>query len=237
MVSLRLAGSRQRLFVVVCLSTPSLPVLCDRFVWCSHPVYAHSPIPGELITVSAISPSHLYLAKQASQKKRFFVETFEANLGCRFSTDGRADVGRIVPGDEFKTLSALWAEQDGVKHPENEVCGVAPCEIYTVLFLFGILLSSLVTPIALKLEDRDSYSAINTMISMPLFFTSSAMRPYGDMPDWLVALAKLNPVSYAIDAIRDLPTEIFPAVTLPEFPIGAVLILLVSATAFRRVTV
>ncbi|NLM81745.1 MAG: ABC transporter permease, partial [Candidatus Methanoculleus thermohydrogenotrophicum] len=44
--------------------------------------------------------------------------------------------------------------------------------IYTVLFIFGILLSSLMTTVALKLEDHDSYAAINAMISMPLFFTS-----------------------------------------------------------------
>ncbi|BBL68912.1 ABC transporter permease [Methanoculleus chikugoensis] len=110
-------------------------------------------------------------------------------------------------------------------------------QTYLVLFIFGLLLSSLMTTVALKLEDHDSYAAVNAMISMPLFFTSSALMPYDQMPGWLAALARLNPVSYAIDAIRDLQTGIFPAVTLLGLLVGAVLILLVSVTVFRRATI
>ena len=108
--------------------------------------------------------------------------------------------------------------------------------IYVVLFIFGILLSSVMATIALKIEDHDSYAAINAMISMPLFFTSSALMPYDQMPGWLAMLARLNPVSYAIDAIRDLQAGIFPATTLIGLLIGAALVLLVSVMVFRRAT-
>ena len=108
--------------------------------------------------------------------------------------------------------------------------------IYVVLFIFGILLSSVMATIALKIEDHDSYAAINAMISMPLFFTSSALMPYDQMPGWLAVLARLNPVSYAIDAIRDLQAGIFPATTLIGLLIGAALVLLVSVMVFRRAT-
>ncbi len=109
--------------------------------------------------------------------------------------------------------------------------------IYVVLFIFGILLSSVMATIALKVEDHDSYAAINAMVSMPLFFTSSALMPYDQMPGWLAAIARLNPVSYAIDAIRDLQAGIFPATTLLGLLIGAALVLLVSVMVFRRATV
>ncbi len=109
--------------------------------------------------------------------------------------------------------------------------------IYAVLFIFGILLSSVMATVALKIEDHDSYAAINAMISMPLFFTSSALMPYDQMPGWLAMLARLNPVSYAIDAIRDLQAGIFPATTLIGLLIGAALVLLVSVMVFRRATV
>ncbi len=109
--------------------------------------------------------------------------------------------------------------------------------IYGVLFVFGVFLSSVMTTIALKVDDHDSYAAINAMVSMPLFFTSSALMPYDQMPHWLAALARLNPVSYAIDAIRDLQAGVFPATTLLGLLIGAVLVLLVSVTVFRKATV
>jgi len=57
--------------------------------------------------------------------------------------------------------------------------------IYLILLLFGFLMSACATTIALYLGDHDSYSAFNTMISMPLFFTSSALMPYDVMPGWL----------------------------------------------------
>ncbi|MBR1368754.1 multidrug ABC transporter permease [Methanocalculus chunghsingensis] len=110
-------------------------------------------------------------------------------------------------------------------------------QIYLILFIFGILLSSITTTVALTLEDHDTYAAFNAMIAMPLFFTSSALMPYDQMPSWLAVLARLNPVSYAIDAIRDLQAGIFPAMTLAGLLIGAFVVLLISVIIFRRATV
>jgi ABC-2 type transport system permease protein len=108
--------------------------------------------------------------------------------------------------------------------------------VYFVLFLFGVLISAFSTTIALYLDDHDSYAAFNTMISMPLFFTSSALMPYDVMPAWLATIAHLNPLSYAIDAVRDIG-----AGGLPLFPIGllavfGILVLGCSMTVFRKVT-
>ncbi|MGP0026700.1 MAG: ABC transporter permease [Streptosporangiaceae bacterium] len=39
---------------------------------------------------------------------------------------------------------------------------------------------------------------------MPLFFSSSALYPVAVMPGWLQAIAKINPLSYEVDALRGL---------------------------------
>jgi ABC-2 type transport system permease protein len=108
---------------------------------------------------------------------------------------------------------------------------------YLVLFLFGVLLSSLMTTVALTLEDHDSYAAFNSIVSMPLFFTSSALMPYDQMPGWLAFIARLNPVSYAIDGIRELQTGVFPTDTFLGLAAGAAIVLAVSVYVFRRATV
>ena len=110
-------------------------------------------------------------------------------------------------------------------------------QTYLILFIFGVLLSSIMTTVALSLEDHDSYAAFNSMIAMPLFFTSSALMPYDQMPGWLAFLAHLNPVSYAIDAIRALQEGIFPATTITGLLIGAVVVLSACIITFRRATV
>jgi ABC-2 type transport system permease protein len=108
---------------------------------------------------------------------------------------------------------------------------------YFILFLFGILISAFATTIALYLEDHDSYAAFNTMISMPLFFTSSALMPYSVMPAWLATIAHLNPLSYAIDAVRDVTAGGFPAgpiVVLLALTAG---VLVLCMRVFRKMTV
>jgi ABC-2 type transport system permease protein len=106
--------------------------------------------------------------------------------------------------------------------------------IYLTLFLFSVFFSALSTMIGLYLSDHDSYSAINSMISMPLFFTSSALMPYDVMPVWLRALARLNPVSYAIDSTRTLFEGGIPVHGLISLAIGAGIMVLLGTYQFRK---
>jgi len=108
---------------------------------------------------------------------------------------------------------------------------------YLVLFLFGVLISAFATTIALYLDDHDSYSAFSTMISMPLFFTSSALMPYSVMPGWLATIAHLNPLSFAIDAVRDVTAGGFPTFTFLVLLVLTVVVLGICVQVFRKVTV
>lgn len=108
---------------------------------------------------------------------------------------------------------------------------------YLILFLFGVLIASFATTIALFLDDHDSLAAFNTMITMPLFFTSSALMPYGVMPPWLRAIASVNPLSFAIDAIRDIGAGIFPLWQLAALLLTCTLVIAMCIVVFRRTTV
>jgi ABC-2 type transport system permease protein len=109
--------------------------------------------------------------------------------------------------------------------------------IYLILVLFGILLSGLAATVALYIEDHDSYTAVNTLISMPLFFTSSALMPYSVMPGWLRAIATVNPLSFAIDAIRSVGTGHVPVMQMGILAVLSLVVLLICVQVFRRVTV
>jgi len=106
--------------------------------------------------------------------------------------------------------------------------------IYLTLFLFSVFFSALSTMIGMYLSDHDSYSAVNSMISMPLFFTSSALMPYEVMPAWLRTLARLNPVSYAIDSTRVLFEGGIPVNGLIGLAIGAGIMVLLGTYQFRK---
>jgi len=109
--------------------------------------------------------------------------------------------------------------------------------IYIVLALFGVLFAAIGNTIALTVGDTDSYSAVNSMISMPLFFASSALMPYDVMPNWLRPIAKLNPLSYAIDAIRALMSGTILWLSIGILAVLSVLVLGICVTVFRRASI
>lgn len=108
---------------------------------------------------------------------------------------------------------------------------------YLILFLFGILVAAFATTVALYLDDHDSLAAFNTMITMPLFFTSSALMPYDVMPPWLRAIASVNPLSFAIDAVRAVGAGMIPSVQLAALGLLSAGVIGICIHVFRRTTV
>jgi ABC-2 type transport system permease protein len=51
---------------------------------------------------------------------------------------------------------------------------------------------------------RDRLMGIGQAITMPLFFSSSALYPATIMPGWLQVISKVNPLSYEVEALRGL---------------------------------
>lgn len=106
--------------------------------------------------------------------------------------------------------------------------------LYFILCLFGILFSGVATTIGMLTGDLDSYGAVNSMISMPLFFASSALMPYDVMPSWLSPIAHLNPLSYAIDAIRAAMGGTILWLPLVLLPVMSIIVITVCVALFRR---
>jgi len=45
---------------------------------------------------------------------------------------------------------------------------------------------------------------IGQVLTMPLFFASNAIYPLSLMPSWLRVVARVNPLTYQVDALRSL---------------------------------
>lgn len=101
---------------------------------------------------------------------------------------------------------------------------------------FGIVLATFY-------ESYESFSVIMNFIIMPMFFLSGAMYPVRLLPNILQLAAKVNPLTYGIDAIKHMifPNEAGPMG--PDFPFildTAIIFLLsiafvsISARIFER---
>jgi ABC-2 type transport system permease protein len=76
--------------------------------------------------------------------------------------------------------------------------------VFAMIFLVCMGLSSLFIAINIRSTRMETPMAVMNLINLPLMFASNALFPVNYMPDWLQAVANVNPLSYMTDAVRQL---------------------------------
>jgi ABC-2 type transport system permease protein len=67
--------------------------------------------------------------------------------------------------------------------------------------IFG---SAVFSTFSFIVKSRERFMGIGQVLTMPLFFASNAIYPLSLMPLWLQGLARVNPLTYQVDALRSL---------------------------------
>ncbi|MBN1358759.1 ABC transporter permease [Candidatus Bathyarchaeota archaeon] len=76
--------------------------------------------------------------------------------------------------------------------------------VFAFLFLLCLGLSSLFIAINIRSTRIETPMAVMNLLNLPLTFASSAFFPIDRMPGWLQAVASVNPLSYAMNGMRQL---------------------------------
>lgn len=79
---------------------------------------------------------------------------------------------------------------------------VAPILATVVLFSLGF--SGISVTIAATAKSQETFWGAINFLGMPLFMLSPALFPLELLPEWLSAVAQLNPVTYTVLLVRDL---------------------------------
>lgn len=72
-----------------------------------------------------------------------------------------------------------------------------------VLGILAVALASFSSGIGSIVNDFQGFQAINQFLVFPLFFLSGSLYPLNNAPRALKDIANVNPISYAIDALRE----------------------------------
>ncbi len=122
--------------------------------------------------------------------------------------------------------------------PATGLGGVAI--ILVIGMLFGVGLTAISMGMAFSVKSHGDFFSVLGFVSLPMIFLSSALVPLTAMPTWMSALAVLNPMTWAIDAVRPLILTGW-AEALPKLAMVVVIMLAFdalclygSARAFRR---
>jgi ABC-2 type transport system permease protein len=82
-----------------------------------------------------------------------------------------------------------------------------PVMIIGVFFLQLLLAFSITAfgvMIAVRIKQMQSFMGVMQMIITPMFFISGALFPVAGLPLWLTILNRLDPLTYAVDPMRNL---------------------------------
>lgn len=121
----------------------------------------------------------------------------------------------VILGKAFgaATTSALqgmailvFAPVVGMHLSPVRVLAVAPMLVLTAMAINGLGLA-----LAARVATMQGFMVVMNFITLPLFFVSGALYPLQAAPGWLKGLAVLDPLSYAVDAVRRTLIPGFPA--------------------------
>lgn len=76
--------------------------------------------------------------------------------------------------------------------------------VVAFIILGSGLFSTFSLAVACLVKTRERFMGIGQVLTMPLFFASNAIYPLAMMPGWVRAVARVNPLSYQVDALRSL---------------------------------
>ena len=79
--------------------------------------------------------------------------------------------------------------------------------VLVTVLLGSAVFSTFSLVIACIVKTRERFMGIGQVLTMPLFFASNAIYPIDMMPGWLQVIARGNPLTYLVDALRALMVE------------------------------
>jgi ABC-2 type transport system permease protein len=76
--------------------------------------------------------------------------------------------------------------------------------VMPLMFLMALMFTSLGMAIASMMDDMQGFQLIINVLVMPMFLLSGSLYPLNGLPTALAIIARLNPLTYGVDAFRDL---------------------------------
>ncbi|MWA05707.1 ABC transporter permease [Actinomadura sp. LD22] len=75
-------------------------------------------------------------------------------------------------------------------------------ELLGLMFLGAFALTGFGVMMAARIKQMQSFFGLMQMAMMPMMFLSGALYPLNGLPAWLTVLTRFNPLTYAVDPLR-----------------------------------
>ena len=76
--------------------------------------------------------------------------------------------------------------------------------ILFIIAFFGLAWSGISLALGMRTKNAETVFGIGAFLTFPLLFMSTALVPASFMPSWMQNVSSANPITFAVDAVRDL---------------------------------
>ena len=80
---------------------------------------------------------------------------------------------------------------------------VGGAEVVLAIVLLSLMFATVFLTIGILLDVPQVYFAVVNLINLPVLLTSDALYPWGSMPPWLQSASQYNPISLAVNVLRE----------------------------------
>jgi ABC-2 type transport system permease protein len=102
-------------------------------------------------------------------------------------------------------LALLFKQVPGLTGMEvtASVGALGALEIIAAIVLLSLMFATLFLTFGILIENPQMYFAAVNLLNLPVLLTSDALYPWGAMPHWLQTASQYNPVSLAVNVLRE----------------------------------
>lgn len=158
--------------------------------------YAHYLFPGVLALTLCYSTMQTALATVAEREHGFLREVLAAPVPRTVIVSGRC-LGGATEAVLQGGMTLLLAPVVNIRPAPGSVVLVL-----ALLFLVGYALTALGMVLAGGIKQFEDFGVISNFVILPMYFLSGSLYPVQVIPVWLKVLVSLNPLTYAVDALR-----------------------------------
>jgi ABC-2 type transport system permease protein len=80
---------------------------------------------------------------------------------------------------------------------------VGAVEVLLAIVILSAMFASLFLAVGFSLKQPQTYFAAVNAINLPVLLTSAALYPWGTMPPWFQNVASVNPITLAVNVLRE----------------------------------
>ena len=99
--------------------------------------------------------------------------------------------------------------------------------IFFIIAFFGLAWSGISLALGMRTRSAETVFGIGGFLTFPLLFMSTALVPVTFMPSWMQAVSNVNPISFAVNAVRDLSLPNYFSLSAVATAIGVIAVIAV----------